>query len=206
MYDKIGRKIKALATVSFLVGAITAFIAGVVLLVDEQIGLGLIIMLCGPVVAWVGSWLLYGFGEIIDKLCEIEQNTRGGQIRPTAKEENKAAEKARQEEIARTQREAAARAQREAAARAQREAAARAQREAATRAQKATAVKDYREYQEYAEQTSVKMSKEEAANKFFASVEYIDIVCPNCQEKLSFKKGTSEAACPYCDLQIQLEN
>lgn len=40
---------------------------------EDLIGYGLL----GPVIAWVSSWLLYGFGELIDKTCEIEYNTRG---------------------------------------------------------------------------------------------------------------------------------
>ena len=80
MYDNIGRKIKGLAIVVFIVEAIAAIIGGIALMItlDDLILLGLLVLLFGPLVAWVSSWLLYGFGEIIDKLCDIERNTRCG--------------------------------------------------------------------------------------------------------------------------------
>lgn len=76
LYADIGKKIKGFAKWSFIVEAIGAFVAGLILLIDEFILLGLLLMLLGPIVAFVGSWILYGFGEIIDKLCDIERNTK----------------------------------------------------------------------------------------------------------------------------------
>lgn len=32
-----------------------------------------------PLLAWASTRLLYGFGELIDKVCDIEKNTRGGE-------------------------------------------------------------------------------------------------------------------------------
>ena len=78
LYDRIGLKIKILAVSSFIVEAVGAFITGLVFLLDsgfEEAWWALLIMILGPVVAFVGSWMLYGFGEIIDKLTEIERNT-----------------------------------------------------------------------------------------------------------------------------------
>jgi len=48
------------------------------MMVDSYSALiGVLLIVIGPFVAWVSTWLLYGFGEIIDKLTEIERNTRG---------------------------------------------------------------------------------------------------------------------------------
>lgn len=81
MYDNIGGKIKGLAKAAFIVGAIAAVIAGIALMASDEdmILIGLLVMVGGPIVAWVSSWLLYGFGEIIDKTCDIERNTRTGE-------------------------------------------------------------------------------------------------------------------------------
>ena len=78
MYDNIGKKIKALAKWTFIVEAIAAAIAGIALMFtdEELIIFGLLALLLGPVVAWVSSWLLYGFGELVDKVCDIESNMR----------------------------------------------------------------------------------------------------------------------------------
>ena len=80
MYNNIGKKIKMLAKVIFFVEAIAAIFGGIsVIGLDEDLAVvGILIMIVGSVFAWVSSWLLYGFGEIIDKLSDIEQNTRTG--------------------------------------------------------------------------------------------------------------------------------
>ena len=77
MYDNIGGKIKGLAKATFIVEAIASVITGIALMAADKdfIFIGLPAMVLGPIVAWVSSWLLYGFGEIIDKLCSIERNT-----------------------------------------------------------------------------------------------------------------------------------
>lgn len=80
MYDNIGVKIKVLAGVTCIIGAIAAVIIGCMALYDELIGIGLLIMILGPIVAWIASWLLYGFGELIEKTCDIARNTYGGEI------------------------------------------------------------------------------------------------------------------------------
>ena len=86
MYDNIGRKIKGLAKAIFIVESIVSVVAGMILLSisDNLILSGVISILLGPLVAWVSSWLLYGFGELIDKTCAIERNTRDGEIKSEA--------------------------------------------------------------------------------------------------------------------------
>ena len=79
MYENIGKKIKGLAQILFIVGAIAAAIIGMVLMIISTsfILLGVLTLFLGPILSWIGSWLLYGFGELIDKTCDIERNTRG---------------------------------------------------------------------------------------------------------------------------------
>lgn len=81
MYSDIGKKIKGLAIACFIIEAIGAVIAGIVLLFEgytSAVFYGLLSITFGPFVAWVSSWLLYGFGELIDKVCDIEVNNRFG--------------------------------------------------------------------------------------------------------------------------------
>ena len=75
MYDNIGGKIKGLAKAFFIVEAIAAVIAGIALMaIDEDLILfGALALILGPVVAWVSSWLLYGFGELIEKATQTAQ-------------------------------------------------------------------------------------------------------------------------------------
>ena len=76
MYDNIGEKIKGLAKGMFIIEAIAAVIGGIVLLGYEFLAIGWLTLFLGPVVAWISSWLLYGFGELIDNVCTIAANTK----------------------------------------------------------------------------------------------------------------------------------
>ena len=78
LYENIGSKIKNLAKWIFVIEAIGAFITGLVLLfTDEDLILyGLLTLVCGPIVAYIGSWILYAFGEVVEKTADNENNTR----------------------------------------------------------------------------------------------------------------------------------
>ena len=78
LYGNIGKKIKGLAFGIFFAEAIASFFAGVAILSTDEdlIGVGILVMLLGPIVAWISSWLLYGFGDLIETNREIEYNTR----------------------------------------------------------------------------------------------------------------------------------
>lgn len=73
MYDNIGSKIKKLAVILTIAESIASFIAGTVMLAGEAIGLALLFMFAGPLFAWASSFLLYGFGELIEKVGSIEE-------------------------------------------------------------------------------------------------------------------------------------
>ena len=74
-YRDIGGKIKRLAWGMFLTEAIASFITGIVLLVEYGEFWTICILLGGPIIAWISSWLLYAIGEVVDQLHEIAQNT-----------------------------------------------------------------------------------------------------------------------------------
>ena len=92
LYEDIGKKIKRAAYWTFIVEAVIAALEGIAIPIvlisnlDDVIFalfvgllLGAIVAALGVLIAWVSSWLLYGFGELIDKTCDIEKNTRNGQ-------------------------------------------------------------------------------------------------------------------------------
>jgi hypothetical protein len=66
MYDNIGGKIKVWAVWIFIVEAIGAVIGGIAMIANDNGLIGFLTMLIGPFVAWVFSWLLYGFGQLIE--------------------------------------------------------------------------------------------------------------------------------------------
>lgn len=79
MYDNIGKKIKGLAVVSFILMALVPIFVGMSFISegDFLMVIGLIIAVVGPILSWIFSLLLYGFGELVDKTCDIERNIRG---------------------------------------------------------------------------------------------------------------------------------
>jgi len=83
MFNEIGKKLKGLALAMFIIGAVASIIIGTVLLIIgidlEEILLwltGIFTMIFGVIASWISSWFLYGFGELVDKTCDIERNTR----------------------------------------------------------------------------------------------------------------------------------
>ena len=86
MFDNIGRKIKSLASILCWIGIIAWIICGIciVLINKRLIAVGFLVMLLGPITSWLASFLLYGFGELIDKTDEIAKNTAAYLPRPKA--------------------------------------------------------------------------------------------------------------------------
>lgn len=85
MYNNIGKKIKGFAIVLAVVLTVVYVFCGIAMIAgfsssqSQQGGAGIaggvIIMLLGPVIAWISSWFLYGYGELVDKMAEIKKNT-----------------------------------------------------------------------------------------------------------------------------------
>ena len=77
MYSGIGKKIKILAYILAGIEASICLYYGLAFSYGSLL-VNLLILTVGPGLAWAFSWLVYGFGELIDKMCDIERNTRGG--------------------------------------------------------------------------------------------------------------------------------
>lgn len=73
MFKKIDLKIKVIAWLIFVIGLIAA-LAGIIVLVgvgsESELIIGLVLMLCG-IVSVFASWILYGFGVLVEKVCNI---------------------------------------------------------------------------------------------------------------------------------------
>ena len=113
LYENIGSKIKNWAKWIFVIEAIGAVITGLVLLFTDEglILYGLLTLVCGPIVAWVGSWILYAFGQLVEDVHAMRD-----------KEGTTEEVKAKRETEERAKREAEEKAKREAEERAKREA------------------------------------------------------------------------------------
>lgn len=79
MFDNIGGKLKMTAKLFMAAGTLGSIAAAVYLLAKElvQIWCAAALAVGVPLVCWFLTALLYGFGELIEKMTEIAANTRG---------------------------------------------------------------------------------------------------------------------------------
>ncbi len=78
MFDNIGGKIKTLAKVVTWIGIIAYVISGIaIMFIDEEMSfIGLMVMIFGGLISWVSSFVLYGFGQLVensDKLVKLSK-------------------------------------------------------------------------------------------------------------------------------------
>lgn len=68
MFDNIGSKIKTVAKVVCWIGIIASIIIGFVLMVqdDDTAFAGILTMILGSLGSWIGSFMTYGFGQLIE--------------------------------------------------------------------------------------------------------------------------------------------
>jgi hypothetical protein len=76
MFDNIGSKIKTVATTLTALGIALSVLAGIVILCEGDAS-GLFIMIFGSLFSWLGSFLLYGFGQLIENTDKIAARLGG---------------------------------------------------------------------------------------------------------------------------------
>ena len=76
MLNNVGAKIKKFAKTIFVIEAVLVIIGAFCMLLDSLIVEGIVVIAVGLLTTVVSSLLIYGVGEIIEKLCQIEENTR----------------------------------------------------------------------------------------------------------------------------------
>ncbi len=82
MFYNIGDKIKTLAKVMCWIGSIASIIIGIVLIVmdEDLILVGILIAAVGALLSWISSFVLYGFGQLIENSDIVaEQSSRSNQ-------------------------------------------------------------------------------------------------------------------------------
>ena len=76
MFDNIGRKIKTLAMVICWVGIALSVIVALCCFATNNVGPGLIVLIFGSLASWLGSFYMYGFGELIETNSTIVELLR----------------------------------------------------------------------------------------------------------------------------------
>ena len=87
MNKHVGRKIKTLANVIMWIQIILFSLGGIAMIVmsasrgGSQTALGILIgigiIVVGVLIAWISSWMLYGYGQLIDSTQNIEEFLKG---------------------------------------------------------------------------------------------------------------------------------
>ncbi len=118
MFDNIGNKIKILAKVLCWIGIVLCVIVAMVMFVlssqtdslqmdsvkSKFLWCGFAFLILGPLFSWIGSFVLYGFGELINNSAIIaQQSNRSNQIYNKKMEEQHKKEKEQRKENIRGQ-------------------------------------------------------------------------------------------------------
>ena len=67
MFNNIGGKIMTLAMVLCIIGMVASVLSGIMVIAAEQVLGGIVTIAAGCVGSWLGSFCLYGFGELIEE-------------------------------------------------------------------------------------------------------------------------------------------
>lgn len=80
MYKNIGKKIKGMAIAMFVIEAIGGIATGIAMgMSGGDTFVATVITVTSPFVAWVSSWITYGFGELVDNSAgNVVQSTERG--------------------------------------------------------------------------------------------------------------------------------
>lgn len=84
MFENIGSKIKTVAKVVCWIGIIASVISGIVLIAQDEdtAFLGFLVIVLGCVGSWVGSFITYGFGQLVENSDILVK--QGNQNHPNA--------------------------------------------------------------------------------------------------------------------------
>lgn len=75
LYGNIGKKLKILAVVGFILEALVSVLASFISLIGGSFVGALISLIVGPVVGFIASWPLYAFGDLVEKTNESAYNS-----------------------------------------------------------------------------------------------------------------------------------
>ena len=78
MFNDAGEKIKKASKAIFIFQLICFIILGIVMITinDELTFAGICVMIAGIFIGWFSSVLVYGFGELVEKTCELSDKVR----------------------------------------------------------------------------------------------------------------------------------
>jgi len=66
MFDNIGDTIKTIAKYLMVIGIIGCVIIGIIMMYEGEYGMGLFLLIGGPISSFVSATIFYGFGQLIE--------------------------------------------------------------------------------------------------------------------------------------------
>ncbi len=76
MFNNIGNKIKKLSIIYTIIGLVISCAVAIVCWANDNVLTGFIVLILGCLVSWIGSFLLYGFGELITQTTNIANSVK----------------------------------------------------------------------------------------------------------------------------------
>ena len=82
MFNNIGKKIKVVASVFCWIGIIASVVFGIILIDEGDEVAGAVTLVAGALSSWIGSFALYGFGQLVEnsdiqtRIMQQEQKER----------------------------------------------------------------------------------------------------------------------------------
>lgn len=73
MFKNIGRKIRGIALAVFWLYVIAGGLIALLSLTEDDVGIGLLVLLLCVMVGWLSSAFLYAFGELVQNSTEIRE-------------------------------------------------------------------------------------------------------------------------------------
>lgn len=72
LFGNSGKKIKLLSIISFIGISLLGIIIGIVMSIDDD-AIFLLFIPLSPLAGWLINLFIYSYGEIVDRICRIEQ-------------------------------------------------------------------------------------------------------------------------------------
>lgn len=69
MFSNIGGKIKVATKVCCWIMIVSFVIMGIALIASGLALYGIVFLIAGPLFTWISSFVLYGFGELVENSC-----------------------------------------------------------------------------------------------------------------------------------------
>ena len=80
MFKNIGEKIKVLAVVITIIGCLASIVGAIICWSEDSILIGFAVLIGGCLFSWLGSFLLYGMGELITQTTNIARGIQNMQV------------------------------------------------------------------------------------------------------------------------------